>query len=483
MAVMLVHHNTFFNISDHMTPYIQREFKGSSAAENFSCGRTKTSAMINCIGNFLQEKLVTDMRSWPFSIMIDGSNDNGLAKMLPITVRIFDVNHSRIMTKFFDMNLVSGRSSGTAAAMFDSVDAQFTKHGIAWENVSGLGVDNTNANIGNHNSLKTRVLKKNNEVVVAGCPCHILHNAAGKAADAFATASGFDVECHCVDIFYWFDKSSKRKCALNEYYEFCDIEYQEIIKYISTRWLCTEKCINRELNKFDGLRSYFLSENERNERFTRLRDAFSNPMTELYMMFFKAVLPAFTNFNKFLQTEEPLIHCLHEQMQSFLHKLASKFVKHDVIQQTKQNDISLTKLDITLVNQKDDEDLTVGLLTTKRLNELLDEGDITNNDVDKFFDAVRSFYEAAYDYCIKWLPADDALYKNSTFIDFFKRNLLKFDHITELLAKFPKRFSNYIANPQELDALEEEYLIYQSLGETDIPQSIWDASIVRLDDK
>ena len=101
-------------------------------------------------------------------------------------------------------------------------------------------------------------------------------------------------------------------------------------------------------------------------------------------MFFKAVLPAFTNFNKILQTEEPLIHCLHDQMQSFLHKLASKFVKHDVIQQTKQNDISLTKLDITLVNQKDDEDLTVGLLTTKKLNELLDEGDITDSDVNKF---------------------------------------------------------------------------------------------------
>ena len=61
------------------------------------------------------------------------------------------------------------------------------------------------------------------------------------------------------------------------------------------------------------------------------------------MMFFKAVLPAFTNFNKFLQTEEPLIHCLHDQMQSFLHKLASKFVKHDIIlKQTKQYDILMT---------------------------------------------------------------------------------------------------------------------------------------------
>ena len=33
-------------------------------------------------------------------------------------------------------------------------------------------------------------------------------------------------------------------------------------KYISTRWLRTEKCINQKVNKFFGLRSYFLSVNE-----------------------------------------------------------------------------------------------------------------------------------------------------------------------------------------------------------------------------
>ena len=52
------------------------------------------------------------------------------------------------------MNLLSCHSSGTAEVMFDSIDAQFTKHGVSWENVSGLGIDNTNANIGNCNSLK-----------------------------------------------------------------------------------------------------------------------------------------------------------------------------------------------------------------------------------------------------------------------------------------------------------------------------------------
>lgn len=78
--------------------------------------------------------------------------------------------------------------------MFDSVDAKITKHGVSRENVSGLGVDNTNENIGNCNFLKTRVLTKNAEVVIAGCLCHILYNAAGvaSASEAFAAVSKFN---------------------------------------------------------------------------------------------------------------------------------------------------------------------------------------------------------------------------------------------------------------------------------------------------
>ena len=70
--------------------------------------------------------------------------------------------------------------------------------------------------------------KKNESIIISGCPCHILHNAASKAGGDFAAVTGFDVEDHCVDNYYWFDKSSKRKSILKEYYEFCDTNYQEI---------------------------------------------------------------------------------------------------------------------------------------------------------------------------------------------------------------------------------------------------------------
>lgn len=54
------------------------------------------------------------MRAQPFSICVDGSNDQGLQKMYPISVRIYDVNRSAVVTRFLNICSISGRESSTA---------------------------------------------------------------------------------------------------------------------------------------------------------------------------------------------------------------------------------------------------------------------------------------------------------------------------------------------------------------------------------
>ena len=93
MALLIVHHNTLFNLSDHMTQYIKTEFKESNPAKYFSCGQTRTAA----IGEDIKKDLIKYMNSSPFSLMIDGSNGAGLEKMFPISIHIFDVNCNWIM--------------------------------------------------------------------------------------------------------------------------------------------------------------------------------------------------------------------------------------------------------------------------------------------------------------------------------------------------------------------------------------------------
>ena len=63
------------------------------------------------------------MQELLFCIMLDGSNDNGLAKIYPIAVKPFDINYFCVMTKFFDMNLIEGAIDITVAVMFSSLDS------------------------------------------------------------------------------------------------------------------------------------------------------------------------------------------------------------------------------------------------------------------------------------------------------------------------------------------------------------------------
>lgn len=66
-------------------------------------------------------------------------------------------------------------------------------------------------------------------------------------------------------------------------------------------------------------------------RFQRLQALFANPMTEINLLFYQSALQVFVHFNMFLQSEHPLIPVIHEQIVSFLTKLASKFLQVSAI--------------------------------------------------------------------------------------------------------------------------------------------------------
>ena len=433
---MLVQHNTFFRISDHLSEIVNNEFVGCIAGKEYQCHRTKTGAIVNCIGNDFFEQLKSSMQESPYSLMLDASNDTGIEKMFPITVRIFYINFNRIMTKFFDMNLLTGRRASTAEEMLNSVDEQLTNNDISWEYCTALGVDNTNTNIGEYNSLKSRAIAKNASLVVVGCPCHILHNASQKSGAEFAKVVGFDLEDHSVDLSYWFHKSSKRKSILKEYNEFCNEEYADVVEFASTRWLSLEKCISREIDKFDGIKSYFLSENHSEERFKRLKQSYEDSMTIIYLRFYHSTLPVFNNFNKLLQSEDPLIYRLHEAQHTFMTKLISKFVDHHVIQNHLSQNKPFTSLDVSRCNQVDDEELSVGLLTQELIDHLLNEYDVTPRELQCFYKGVRAFFSKAFQYCCMWLRLDDDLLKYCVFADVRKRADTPFSYVEKTLPYF-----------------------------------------------
>ena len=188
---MLVQHNIPLALADELTPLFHDIFPDSEIAKQFSSKRTKTACIVNgAIAPFYQQRIIESMRNGPFSVAIDGSSDTGVEKMNPLTIRIFDVTEGVVSTQFLDM---CTSSSTTAEGIFTTMQNVLTKHDISWAKCVGIGLDNTSVNMGCRNSIKTRILQQNSAIYVMGCPCHIVHNMAGKASDAFE-----EVRCLCM---------------------------------------------------------------------------------------------------------------------------------------------------------------------------------------------------------------------------------------------------------------------------------------------
>ena len=251
-TMMIAHHNAALCLADHIGPMQRKNFPDSKIAQHYRCARTKTACILNyAIAPLLRDELVAQMKVESFSLSVDASSDTGLSKMNPltVTVRIHDATSKVVLQKFFDLCLTTGVTALTAASIFDKINATL-QYDISWNNCTTFGVDNTNTNIGAKNSIKSRVTEINPSVYFVGCPCHIIHNAAQKAAEAFGDVSQFDIEECCIDHFYWFDKSTKRKGQLEEYSSFCDTMYRGFIKHINVQWLTLHKAVERILQIF-----------------------------------------------------------------------------------------------------------------------------------------------------------------------------------------------------------------------------------------
>ena len=475
-AVMLAEHNAPLSMADHIGPMAKKNFPDSDIAQSYHSARTKTACILNhAVAPDLKRQLVAAMQEQPYSLSTDASSDTGLSKMNPLTVRIFDVNRNVVTQQFLDLCLTSGEDAGRAKSIFDKINDTLSELNIPWNHCTSFGVDNTNTNIGAKNSLKSRTLEKNPAIYFVGCPCHIIHNAAQKAGDGFRGETRFDVEACCIDHYYWFDKSTKRKGGMEKHAAFCDTEYRGFIKHVNVRWLSLQKAVERILNLYTLSRTYFLSEGLKEARIIRLFKLYENPMYEIHLLFYQAALPAFTTFNLYLQRDSPQIYALHGQMQILLRKMLSKFILTTVIRDTSElADINYEDR----ANQVEDHKLFVGLMTRSEIQKKLEGGEITPRDEVKFYAAIRAFYTAGVAYILEWFPLKEPVVKDSQFVNFFTKEECDFGMVATFVQRYPALLD---FKDEDLDKLNEEFIDYQTLSREDIPTSVWDEASERVD--
>ena len=120
----------------------------------------------------------------------------------------------------------------------------------------------------------------------------------------------------------------------------------------------------------------------RDERFRRLNDWFSNPLLEQALLFscLQRTISIFTNYNLLLQREEPTIHLVKLSMEVLARKLAARIIKPVVLRNVSS---------VKEIGLKDDifiavKSIFVDGTTNAKLDRLLKEGDITQDQYNRF---------------------------------------------------------------------------------------------------
>lgn len=162
------------------------------------------------------------------------------------------------------------------------------------------------------------------------------------------------------------------------------------------KWLRLERVIERLLQLFDALKSYFVSTDLKASKTKRPKQLFSDPLTKVYLLFLHAFLPTLTTPNRILQQSAPQAHSLKHLCEEPVHSVLRKFCANSA----EINEIR----DLSELPCLEDHVVKIGLATKQKLNQLVSSGEVSAHGKSKFYQNAISYMEAVASYLLSNLP-------------------------------------------------------------------------------
>ncbi|KAK7089566.1 hypothetical protein V1264_024416 [Littorina saxatilis] len=306
---------------------------------------------------------------------------------------------------------------------------------------------------------------KQPQLYLSGCPCHLIHRAALKAA----TEIKFNVDEVLVDTYCYLQNSSKRLAALERFQD--EVKHQKIHKHVATRWLSVRSCLERILENWNALQEFFKEESGRSAstsnahaRLDRLKTFSRSPTNRLYCLFLVHALEPFDTLNKQLQSEAPQIHTLMRSLHGFMRKLLVRFVKPVILAEKKREkgeggkplERSKTVLEINYKNPSNHKSTV--LLSGEADRFLTDPSShLREEKVKEFHANTKKFYVAGCTYIKEKFPMQEVLLQNAEICDPERRLEVTEDQLMYFLKRFP-----CLLQSSSIDDVKTEFVEYQS---------------------
>ena len=439
-AMYTAKHNLSFLSSDHASKLFKVMFSDSEIAKSFSSGHTKTAAVItDGLAPHFHAKTVSNLYT-PFSILIDESNDK-VDKSCIILVKLLEPELGNVCTRFLDMPVVN---IGTAVNIFRALKESLEKNGLSFSKAVSFMSDTANVMKGCRSGVQMLIKNEISHLYDVGCTCHL----ADLTIKAGVTSLPVDIDQLFIDIFYYFYYSSKRNQEFADFWHsLFTTEPQAILKHCPTRWLSLLRCVNRYLNQYEGLKSYFVSCDEQSGKVISITQRLENPHTKPILNFLAHVLPSMDRFSRTFQKSTENTTCeVCDEMCRLVRLYASNILKKEAILEVGDY---LKKLKLDASSQVTDEHLGIGDDTWVSVADLEQK-----YDTKPFFSAVRKIYLETIQKMLKKFPFGDTLMKNLSILDPNKVCSFSSATVVGLAKRFPQLG---LDDPESLRCLEEEF--------------------------
>ncbi|XP_032089989.1 uncharacterized protein LOC116519975 [Thamnophis elegans] len=367
----VMNHDADKSVGDN-SDLLRKLFSEAELAQKFPNVQSKREGIQHCM--LAQRPVSLDLKALeehgiPFcGVAIDDSSHRAL-KMVPVLIQYYDYRNGGLKTKLLEL-----QESPTEMDLSDSLVKALKKHRLLQKCVAFAG-DNCNTMFGDigqeeeARAVFTRLKKSLQRETLIGvhCPAHVLHNCIHHGADALEV----DVENIILKIYQYFHIYAVRTEPLQEYCDFVEVEYKQLLSHVRTRWLSLFPGITKLLQMHSALKSFFLGQSNPP---AVLKSFFEHEFGELYLWHMHSLMNAFH-----LHIEE-----MERENNSLVEVMKTLDSVHTILLDRRaQNFMSLT---------------VKGMLADKR-KEGLEAG------CDAFSEAVRRLYSHCIDYLEMWMAS------------------------------------------------------------------------------
>jgi len=449
---------------------------------------TRLLAMVLDLARMTQKSLSERLKSAPFSISTDGSND-ATSKQYPLVVRTKNTETGLVNSELLSIPVCSEAAMGQN--IFNLMDKNLTDRNVTWEKCLSMGSDNASVMTGRHKGVYAYVKEKQPTVYLSGCVLHLIHILAKKAADALPS-----IDDVLIDIYYYFNNSDSRKLSFKGFQDLYDLEQKRMLKHVCTRWLSIGRCTERLLFNWDALKDYFYKEFSLIEKKKAVKDAkagkdakarkdtkagqksesskrendkyepsyapkkvdsifsfIKSPTNKLFTLFFSYTINVYDEVLKNLQAEDPRIHKFRGALHSVMRNILSRFVKPSAMVGKLVDEVQF-KLSC---NQKVDNHLVIGNAAKEYIKNK-EKNHLRDHHIREFYSAVRQYFVNACEYITSNLPQNEPLLLHAEIADTDKQSLAKQSSVEFFVDRFP----SLIPEGSTKDNILEQFVLYQS---------------------